>query len=118
MDDYLSLIDEAIRERIDGWIDVPEVDVYEEMRDLTFDLAARAFLGVHPGEELAAIREQYLVDLGRQRPGARRAGETLLLRKIHERRERPFDDALGLLTQHVRPDGSRLTDPVPPAGRV
>jgi cytochrome P450 len=111
MDDYLSVIDEAIRERIDPWIDLPEVDVYEETRDLTFDLAARAFLGVHPGEELAAIREQYLVDLGRQRPGARRAGEMLLLSKIHERRERPFDDALGLLTRHVRPDGSRLTDP-------
>ena len=111
MDVYLPLVDEAIQERIEAWADLEEVDVYEETRELTFDLAARAFLGVRQGHELAVIREQYLVDLGRQRPGARRAGEALLLGKIEERRQHPFDDALGLLTQHVRPDGSRLSDP-------
>jgi cytochrome P450 len=110
MDEYLPLVDEAIQARIEPWIDRPEVDAYEETRELTFDLAARAFLGVRPGEELDAIRQQYLASLGSQRPGARRAGEALLLEKIRERRERPFDDAMGLLTQHVRPDGRPLSD--------
>jgi cytochrome P450 len=110
MDGYLSLMDEAIGERIAPWIDRVEVDAYEETRELAFDLAARAFLGVKPGDELDAIRNLYLVDIGRQRAGARRAGEAVLLEKITERRRHEFDDALGLLAQHVRPDGSRPSD--------
>lgn len=110
MDGYLPMIDAEIQARIADWGDRPEVDVYEETRVLTFDLAARAFLGMAPGEELDLIREGYLVDLGLQRRGARRDAEQLLKRKIAERRDGDQDDALALLTRHVNEDGSTLDD--------
>ena len=110
MDGYLPMVDEEIRARIADWGDRDEVDVYEETRRLTFDLAARAFLGMEPGPELELIREGYLVDLGLQRRGARTDAEALLKRKIAERREGEHDDALALLARHVNEDGSTLSD--------
>ncbi|HVA84803.1 MAG TPA: cytochrome P450 [Candidatus Saccharimonadales bacterium] len=110
MDSYMELIDRQIRERIDAWADESEVDVYEEMRLLTFDLSAQAFLGMNHGAEVDTMRDAYLVDRGHQRPDDRRRGEELILSKIGERRQRPTDDALGLLVQHRNPDGRPISD--------
>lgn len=110
MDGYLPMIDAEIQRRIADWPERDEVDVYEETRELTFDLAARAFLGIQPGPELETIRAGYYVDLGRQKRGARRDADALFLRKIAERREGAHDDALALLSRHVNEDGSSLTD--------
>jgi cytochrome P450 len=110
MDGYLPLIDAGIRAAIAGWGDVADVDVYEAVRDLTFDLAARSFLGITPGPELELIREGMLVDRGLQRRGARREAEELLRTKIAERRDGAFDDALALLARHVNEDGTGLGD--------
>ena len=110
MDGYLPMIDAEIQRRIAAWPDRDEVDVYEETRELTFDLAARAFLGIEPGTELETIQAGYYVDLGRQKRGARREADALFRRKIAERREGAHEDALGLLSRHVNEDGSGLTD--------
>jgi cytochrome P450 len=110
MDGYLPMVDQEIRARIADWGERDEVDVYEEARRLTFDLAARAFLGMEPGDELDLIREGYLVDLGLQRRGARRDAEALLKRKIAERRDGQHQDALALLARHVNEDGTSLSD--------
>lgn len=109
-DRYLPLIDELVRERIEAWVDLPVVDVYEETLRLTFDLAARAFLGVTSESDLEAIRSDFLpghrgaVDLPRG------AGELVVRRLIAERRERPVDDALGLLTAHRHAEERAATD--------
>ena len=110
MDGYLPMVDFEIQRRIADWGERDEVDVYEETRELTFDLAARAFLGMEPGEEMDVLREGYLVDLARQRKGARRDAEELLKGKIAVRREGDQDDALALLTRHMNEDGSSLSD--------
>ena len=110
MDGYLQLMDAEIRGRIAGWGDFDDVDVYEEVRTLTFDLAARAFLGIAPGPELELIREGYLVDRAAQRRGAHREAEALLRAKIAERRDGAFDDALALLARHANDDGTTLAD--------
>ncbi len=110
MDGYLPMVDGEIQARIADWGERDEVDVYEETRTLTFDLAARAFLGMQPGDELDLIREGYLLDLGRPRRGARRDAEALLKRKIAERRDGDQDDALALITRHANEDGSSLSE--------
>jgi len=110
MDSYMDLIDSEIRARIDPWADESDVDVYAELRVLTFDLSARAFLGMDSSAEIDVMRDAFLVELGDQGPGDRRRGDELLLRKIRERRERPMDDALGLLVRHRNPDGQPIGD--------
>jgi cytochrome P450 len=110
MDGYLPMIDEEIRARIATWADRDEVDAYEEVRRLTFDLAARAFLGCEPGPEMELIGEGYYEDLGRQRRGARREADAMLRRKIADRRDGAYEDALAYLSRHVNDDGSLLND--------
>jgi cytochrome P450 len=110
MDDYLPLVDELIVELIERWVDLPEVDVYEETRGLAFDLAAHAFLGVRSAADLEAMREQYLPGYVARNPGPRGAGEQALLRLIAERRDRTIDDALGLLCRAVHSEGRPFTD--------
>ena len=110
MDVYLALIDEVVQEQIAAWGDEDDVDVYEETRSLTFDLAARAFLGVHPGPELRVLRAAFLLEIAQQPPGARQAGDRLLLEKIAERRAGRHDDALALLARHELPDGGHPSD--------
>ena len=105
----VPLLDATVRARIGTWADRGEVDVYEETRDLTFDVAAQAFLGVTPGAELDLVRAAWLDGTGMD-PLADVEAEALIRRKLGERRDRPVDDALGLLARHVTPEGRRLDD--------
>jgi len=120
MDRYLPIMQRIIRERIGTWAARGEVDVYDEARKITFDVAAEALAGLTPGPEVDQFRELYLAmlrlnardwdeyyaELGRLK------GELygLLAPKIAERRAHPTDDVLGMLVQARDPDGNALSD--------
>ncbi len=102
---YLPLIARAIDRRLATWAARGVVDVYEEARVITFDVAA-AILGLRAPADLALCRAVYL-------HGAhRRADELsgLFRRAIDERRVRPADDALGLLAGGRDEEGRLLDD--------
>ena len=120
MDRYLPIMQRIIRERIGTWAERGEVDVYDEARKITFDVAAEALAGLAPGPEVDQFRELYLAmlrlnardldeyyaELGRLK------GELygLLAPKIAERRAHPTDDVLGMLVQARDPEGNALSD--------
>jgi len=122
MDRYLPIMQRIIRERIADWAARSEVDVYEEARKITFDVAAEALAGLKPGPEVDRFRELYLamLRLGPQMKDwdafyaeqARLKGELygLLRPKIVERRQHPTDDVLGMLVQARDPEGNALSD--------
>ncbi len=122
MDRYLPIMQRIIGERIADWLERGEVNVYEEARKITFDVAAEALAGLKPGPEVDQFRELYLAML-RLTPHAnnwdafyaeqaRLKDElyTLLRPKIAERRYRPTDDVLGMLVQASDSEGNALSD--------
>jgi cytochrome P450 len=122
MDRYLPIMQRIIRERIAGWAARGEVDVYEETRKITFDVAAEALAGLTPGPEVDQFRELYLAML-RLTPHANNWDEfyaeqarlkdelyRLLRPKIVERRQHPTDDVLGMLVRARDPAGNALSD--------
>jgi retinoid hydroxylase len=122
MDRYLPLMQRIIRQRVAGWADSGEVDIYEEARKITFDVAAEALTGLRVGAEVDRFRELFaqMLNLGMittddadydLRIGQLRAElHELLLPKIHERRRSPTDDILGMLVRARDDDGHALSD--------
>ncbi len=105
LDGYVPAIERAIRRRLALWATRGTVDVYEEARIITLEVAATAFLGFDTAPELALCRAIFL-------HGARdrdAAFADLLRSKADARRARPAEDALGLLAnghdEHGRPFG-------------
>jgi cytochrome P450 len=111
-----------IRERIGAWGERGEVDVYDEARKITFDVAAQALTGLSAGPETDRFREVFtqMLMLGMvvnsqqefdTRMTALRAELDGLIRpKIAERRRRPTDDILGLLVTAKDAAGEPLSD--------
>ncbi len=122
MDRYVPLMNRIIRERIASWGERGEVDVYEEARKITFDVAAEALTGLRAGPEVDRFREVFsqMLMLGMvvssqaewdTRMTALRAELDSLIRpKIAERRAHPTDDILGLLVTATDAEGRPLSD--------
>src|SRR6266496_2689486 len=123
MDRYLPLMNRIIRERTATWLDRGEVDVFEEARKITFDVAAEALVGLQTGPEVDRFREIFfsLIMLGQNTDddgkdyGTRLAelqGELydLLLPNIRRRRQQPTDDVLGMLVRARDDHGNALSD--------
>lgn len=120
MDRYLPIMRRVIGERVAQWAAAGQVNVYEEARTITFDIAAETLAGLAPGEEVARFRDLYFrmlrVDAVDQDDFLRKAeimrGEMfdLLLPKIQDRRTHPTDDMLGMLTQARDHAGQPLSD--------
>jgi cytochrome P450 len=99
------------------------VDLFAEMRRITFDIAAEALIGFHTGAEVDRMRDLFMTllyqdggaDLTREEMIARfldaraELTDTLMLR-IAERRERPTDDILGMLVGGRDEHGQPLSD--------
>ncbi|HLJ33036.1 MAG TPA: cytochrome P450 [Ktedonobacteraceae bacterium] len=114
MDRYLPLMNRIIRRSIEAWATMDEVDVYQEVRKITFDIAAEALMGLKSGREADRFREMF-VHLLMQGMRARRSRlkdevSHLLQLKIQERRVHPADDVLGLLVQARDNQGNALSD--------
>ncbi|HZC05781.1 MAG TPA: cytochrome P450 [Ktedonobacterales bacterium] len=122
MDRYVPLMNRIIRERIATWGERGEVDVYEEARKITFDVAAEALTGLRAGPEVDRFREVFsqMLMLGMMvssqqewdtRMTALRAELDSLIRpKIAARRAHPTDDILGLLVTAKDSSGQPLSD--------
>jgi cytochrome P450 len=122
MDRYLPLMNRIIRERTAAWLERGEVDVFEEARKITFDVAAEALVGLQTGPEVDRFREIFfsLITLGQaaadESDYARRLAQLqhelyeLLLPKIRQRRRQPTDDVLGMLVQARDDQGNALSD--------
>jgi len=122
MDRYVPLMNRIIRERIGAWAKQGEIDIYTEARKITFDVAAEALTGLRTGPEVDQFRDIFMQMLmmgmlvNSQEEWERRIGElhaqldALLIPKIHERRERPTDDILGMLVAARDSQGRALTD--------
>jgi len=119
MNAYLPIMNRVIAARTRDWAARGTVDLYEETRKITFDVAAAALVGLQTGAEVDRLRElfyqllyadftamtsqeEFFTHLSRVR------GELdgLLLRLIAARRADPTDDILGLLVQ-ARDDDDR-----------
>jgi cytochrome P450 len=120
MERYISLMQQIINRRISTW--EHEIDIYEEMRKITFDVAAEALAGLETGAELDYFRELFveIIELGgrvtdkdeykRELNRLRAEMSNILLPKIQERRKNPTDDILGTMVQARDAHGHALTD--------
>lgn len=114
MEHYLSLMNRIICQCITNWTTSGEIDVYQEMRKITFEVAAEALAGFKPGPEVDRFRELF-VDLLMQGMWAR-TGQLkdelfhLLQSKIRDRRKYPTNDVLGMLVQAHDGQGNPISD--------
>lgn len=120
IEQYIGLMQRTINRRISSW--GAEIDIYEEMRKIAFDVAAEAFAGLQPGDEVDRFRELFveIIELGgrvsdkdeykRQVNRLRAELNLMLLPKIQERRLAPTDDILGTMVQARDAQGNALTD--------
>ena len=122
MDRYVPLMNRIIRERIADWGARGEVDVYDEARKITFDVAAEALTGLRTGPEVDRFRDifQQMLMLGmmvssqeewdRRMTALRAELDSLIRPKIAERRAHPTDDILGVLARATDANGQPLSD--------
>ena len=117
---YLPLIDRIIAERTAAWRERGIVDLYEEVRGITFDVAAGALAGLETGAEVDRARDLFYVlfhsfdrrheswaTFQQRRTRARSELDEILLRAIAGRRtisDDPNADVLGMIAR-ARADG-------------
>ena len=122
MDRYLPIINRVIGARIADWGERGVVDLYDEARKITFDVAAEALVGFSAGPQVDRFRELF-VTLLQGDPNAQTEEEyfasayaardtlmPLLQEQIEARRQRPTHDILGILVQARDDEGKALTD--------
>lgn len=61
MAEYLPAMERIITERLATWRQRGEVDLYEEARRITFDIAATVLAGLPPGATLDRVRELFYI---------------------------------------------------------
>ena len=59
MDRYLPLMHQVISERTRDWAERGEVDLAMEAREIAFDVAATALIGMQTGSEVDSLREHF-----------------------------------------------------------
>lgn len=111
---YLPLMNRIIRQRIATWMRIGEVDMHQEMRKITFDIAAEALVGFKSGPETDRFRGLFaqLLMQGMLARMSRLKEELaqMLRARIQERRESPTDDILGMLVQARDDKGHALSE--------
>jgi cytochrome P450 len=126
MERYLPLMQQIISERTARWAEREQVDLYQEAREITFDVAASALAGLRRGPESERLQRLFYtlltgggIDLQdyeeyeRAALQARAELDALLLKLIAERRAQPADaqhDVLGLIVHARDEDGRTLSD--------
>jgi cytochrome P450 len=128
METYLPLIQRVIAEHTARWVERGEVDLYQEAREITFDVAARALAGLDRGPAIARLQQLFYTLLygaganveesyetyWKQASQARDELTAMLLDLIRERRALPAEemprDVLGLIVRAHDEDGAALSD--------
>ena len=122
---YFRVMHEMTQAYARRWAQASQITVFPEMRRLTFDIAARLLMGAHTGQETAYLSKLF-DDLARgiqafpkwnlpwlRFARALRAAEKLqaYFREIlHQRRENPGNDVLGMLLQATDEAENHLSD--------
>src|SRR3954454_9895959 len=124
---YLPVMQRVIDERTRRWLEQPSVDLYQECREITFDIAAAALAGFNTGAEVDRLREMFYEllhgfdgtpeDFGSYYTRILQLRDDLmgmLIPMIHARREAPPEerprDVLSMIV-HARDDnGYALSD--------
>jgi len=121
MSHYIPLMNRIIRERTAEWVTQESVDIYDEARKITFDVAAEALAGLTDREERDYFRTLYFSLLNgpgninteeeyyRWRQGVQQEGIKLLLPKIEERRKHPTNDLFSMLVQARDDQGQAMS---------
>ncbi|GCE22914.1 cytochrome P450 [Dictyobacter kobayashii] len=122
MDRYLPLMNRVIREQVATWAERPEVNIYDEARKLTFEVAAEALTSLKPGAEVDRFRELYMslleapATITTQEQFIQHLQHTnaeiaqLLHPKIEERRRNPGDDVFSLLVNARDAAGNAMSE--------
>ena len=120
MDRYLPIMNRVIGERVAEWVKAGRVEITNETRRITFDVAAETLAGLTPGDEVAQYRDVYFrmlnfepvdeADFERRAAAMHDEVNALLLPKIAERRAHPTDDMLGMMVQARDSHGQPLSD--------
>lgn len=127
MEAYLPLMQRIIAERTATWPERGEVDLYQEAREITFDVAASALAGVRRGPEADRLQQLFYALIVGDRTGqdsyeanreralhARAELNSMLLALIAERRAAPEEDrpgdVLGLIVRARDENGQALSD--------
>ncbi len=122
MDRYLPMMNRIIREHSARWAEQGLVDIYEEMRMVTFDVAAQVLCGLKPGPDVYRLRDLFVQmimlglvvaspeDYAENMARLRKELYDLLAPRIAERRQNPTDDVLGMLVQARDEQGQALSD--------
>lgn len=120
---HLLVMRDVIRAHLDEWEQAGTVDVYRGMLDITFEIAARTFCGIHDRGLMREFRELYERLIGEsQNPFTGNwpnfdlsAADELraIIRPIVARaKDEPGDDALHLLAHAVETDQEEVDFPV------
>ena len=112
MNTYLPIMDRVIAGRTRDWAARGTVDLYEETRKITFDVAAEALVGIRAGPEVDRLRDLFyqllyadfdaaasIEEFYTRLAAVRRELDAMLLGLIARRRAAPTGDILGLLAQ-------------------
>jgi cytochrome P450 len=122
MDRYVPLMNRIIRKRTQSWPAADEVHLFKEARQITFDIAAQALMGLEEGDEIECFRTLFVnmarlpiiatsqEDFDARLEALHREMCALLLPKIEERRKQPTDDIFGMLVQAHNKHGHVISD--------
>jgi retinoid hydroxylase len=125
MSRYLPIMNRVIAERSRDWAERGEIDMYEEARKITFDVAAECLVGFRTGSEVDHLRqlfyelivrpnfeayEQDITAYFARMMSVRNELDQMLLAKIAQRREAPTDDILGMLIKAGDQQDTPFTD--------
>lgn len=113
---YVDRMEAITQTYLNRWEQLGEFTWFEELKQLTFDIASQIFLGSSPGAETQRLSKLFETLTGglfgvKLLPAIRARDRILdhLTRVIQERRQNPTDDALSLLIQAEDEDGNRLS---------
>ena len=125
---YLPLMQRIIAERSATWVASPEIDLMVEAREITFDVAAAALVGMRTGPQVDWLRERFYLLLRGGPPSERENWQDFIQRQLavrdelqaklleliaerrHASAELQQDDVLGMLVSARDDDGNSLSD--------
>ena len=128
MEAYLPLMQRIIAERSAGWPAAGEIDLMVEAREITFDVAAAALVGMRTGPQVDWLRERFYTLLRGGPPSERENWQDFIQRQLavrdelqvklleliaerrHASADAQKDDVLGMLVSARDDDGNSLSD--------